>query len=526
MEPGQEGRSEPIEPQTMPGPDPRPPDEIPALAALLEELAERGVRYCSWKSNDHLLEGLAGRTDLDLLVARDDAVEFREVVARHGGKPLVPQPYAAYPGMEHFLGVDRGSGRLFHLHVHSRLVLGERYVKNHHLPLEGRTFASLRMLEGVPIPSADVELAILCVRALLKYRARDVVKDVLGIRTPGIPEETLREIGWLLSQTTASDVVAVFEGDPGGIDEATITAFLDVIRHRPRSGWALLRLRGQVRRSLRGSQRSGRIHVTSSYLATVWRRRTRWRWRQVETGMKPAGGGFGVAFVGADGAGKSTLVEAVAGWLAWKLVVRSYYLGSKQPSRMSRWSYTAFRACRRATRSIEARLTPRTIMARPTAYARDVFLASHHLAVAHDRLRRLEAARRDVSAGRVVIFDRFPMERLGADPDHRLLDGPQIPSALPSPGSRLVRSLAAREARIYGRFELPDELVVLRVSPDVSIARKPDHDHMTVTRKGRAVLQLARAAEAVMGSTVTVIDADRPFDEVLRRVQGRVWDAI
>ena len=59
---------------------------------------------------------------------------------------VVPSPAATYPAMEHLLGMDRASGRMFHLHVHYQLVLGERFVKNHRLPLEAEFLASTRAL--------------------------------------------------------------------------------------------------------------------------------------------------------------------------------------------------------------------------------------------------------------------------------------------------------------------------------------------------------------------------------------------
>ena len=40
---------------------------LEAAALLFASLNEEKVRYCHWKSNEHLLEGLAGQTDLDVL---------------------------------------------------------------------------------------------------------------------------------------------------------------------------------------------------------------------------------------------------------------------------------------------------------------------------------------------------------------------------------------------------------------------------------------------------------------------------
>lgn len=45
-----------------------------------------------------------------------------------------------------------------------------------------------------------------------------------------------------------------------------------------------------------------------------------------------ASGGLTVAITGADGAGKSTIINNLVQWLSWRLTVRSFYLGSSQPS--------------------------------------------------------------------------------------------------------------------------------------------------------------------------------------------------
>ena len=98
------------------------------------------------------------------------------------------------------------SGRLFHLHVHYKLILGEQYVKNYHFPIEEHILDGTQEKYGVRIPLPEVELVILSIRALLKYRDRDVIKDVFMIRYPGVPEHILDEILWLLAQTTLADV--------------------------------------------------------------------------------------------------------------------------------------------------------------------------------------------------------------------------------------------------------------------------------------------------------------------------------
>ena len=226
------------------------------------------------------------------------------------------------------------------------------------------------------------------------------------------------------------------------------------------------------------------------------------------------------------GPGKSTISSELAGWLGWKLQVRSLYLGSKQPSRASDWAYLGFRAFRRGHRSA-SRWPAGSVVSTPLAGVRDVMLALHYLSVGRDRTRRYREGVREAEGGKVVIFDRFPLTSLSADRDHQLLDGPQIRSVVAAPRGPVTRRLARTEERMYRTFRLPDRLVVLEVSPDVAIGRKPDHRPEVVTVKSRAARELATIAEERRGTAVVArVDADRPLRDVLHEVKARVWDAL
>jgi hypothetical protein len=503
-----------------------PPGTIRALATLLDDLATRQVRYCLWKSNLRLPQALAGVTDVDLLVDRTHSQAFNEVLGRHPVKPIFPPPHAVYPGMEHYLGFDKSDGRLFHLHVHYQMVLGEQFVKNYRVPMEREFLEFTRELGGVPVPSAALELSILSMRALLKYRARDVVKDVLGIRSPGLAEDIHSEIDWLLAQTSVEEVRVALETCGGPVPGDLIGEFLETVERAPRSGYQLFRLRGRLRATVARLQRRGRVQASAEYLGAVWRQRGRFRLHPApDERMTPAGGGLILALVGADGSGKSTLSGSLATWLGWKLEASVFYMGSKQPSRISSWLYLAFRAQRRGHRNLEALGRPAAWMCRPLGATRDLTLALHHLSIGRDRTRRYRAARRAAVAGSIVIFDRFPFERLSREPRARLLDGPQIAASVGGLGNRAIRALAAREERMYECFELPEYLLALQVSPEVSALRKPDHAPEIVAAKAREVLELAALA-ATSGAEVWSIDADRPLHEVTLEAKRRLWDVL
>ena len=499
---------------------------VPALVACLGDLVGEHVRHCSWKSNDHLLAALAGETDLDLLVDRHDAARFAAVASRHGLKRVIPQPAATYPAIEHYLGLDRQSGRLFHLHVHFQLVLGERYVKNHHLPVEREVLDSTRTLHGVLVPPAELELGILVVRTLLKFRARDVVKDVLRIRAPGIPTETRAEIEWLRGGRDLQAIRSALDAIGTVVRADVVCSFLDVVARDRRAGLRLAWLRARLRRALRHLRRRSRMRASAAYALGLWRhRRHRLLGRRGPPPMTLPGGGATIALVGADGSGKSTVAADVARWLGWKLDARVHYLGSKAPSPPTNWFYLGFRALRRSHRAVSHRLGNDSPAARLIGALRDLALALHHVSVSRDRGRRHARAQRRVRAGGIAVFDRYPLTCLGDRAEHRLLDGPLIAAVLgPRPGW-CTRALATVEARHYRRFGLPDHLVLLDVDPLVAAHRKPDHHFDVIRSKARAAAELAALAEAA-GADVVRIDANQPLDRVLLDVKARLWDGL
>jgi thymidylate kinase len=241
--------------------------------------------------------------------------------------------------------------------------------------------------------------------------------------------------------------------------------------------------------------------------------------------MTMATGGASFALVGADGSGKSTVAAELSSWLGWKVDARVHYLGSKPPSRASRWTYLAFRASRRGVRAASESFGEGTLVVRAAAGTRDTALAAHYLATARQRAHEYAAASRDTADGRVVVFDRFPLTRVAEIPRHDLVDGPRIAATVDSPGGPVMRRLAAAEQRIYQGFRPPTAMVVLDVDPEVATARKPDHDHDTVAAKAR-VLSFVSRTLAVPGSRVRTVDADRPLDDVLHDVKTELWHAL
>ena len=511
---------------------------------FLDALEEHRVSYIYWKSTYHLAEALDGETDLDLLVAQRDAQRFRRLALQHGFKSAVPPPQRQYPGVEEYLGFDPATGRLAHLHVHYRLVLGASYVKNHRLPLEEALLSSARRQEpegtlvskGVMVPAPEWELAVLVARVLLKTRDRDLLRAVLG-RSP-FPKSIRAELAHLTSRVDQGELANVLGTVGSVIPRELVLDFMAAWQGTGLKPWRLLSLRRRMRRALAPYQRSPRWRATVLYLACVVR--NRWPWGN-QPHRRPATGGLTIGFVGADGAGKSTVVADTCHWLGWKLGVRTLYMGSKQPSWIPRSVEIPFRVARRLHRVCEARLGERNALTRLAAAVRYPLESIHAVALGIDRYRRCRLGFRAAGQGAVVLFDRFPLPEV-----YDVMDGPRVDPAW----GGVCGPLARIERRLYQAIARPDHVVIMHVSPEVALARKPSQEPEAVIAKTAALRRFqgrndgpAFREQAPRGPQsagvfpsdgpafrsdphVTHVDAGVPLEQVVLRVRRIVWGLL
>ncbi len=483
------------------------------LASLFDELNVQGIRYCHWKSTHGLPKALGGATDLDLLVDRSHSRRFKQLLYRLDFKPALSHPRRQFPAIEDYLGFDEETGGLAHLHIHYRVVLGEEFVKNYDLPLERCLLDNTRMELGLRVPAPELEIIVLALRTLLKHS-----------HGGGISPSTRAEFAYLLGQATSEQVAGALTEHAGFITPGLVTGVLSALES-PMPSEVLDRLAHQARRELAPYQRHSRWRARAiSYQAALAQR---WPfsalYRRLLAGRDkrkiPIAGGLGIAFVGADGAGKSTIVHAIGKWLSWRLNVQTFYMGTSRPSPTTRAVRGAAQVlalahagCRRLTgeASRASRLAGR--LRRAAEYLRC-------LADARDRRARYLAGRRAVARGSIVVYDRYPLEAIRIT--GRAMDGPRIAALGNVYMNPLAAAMARLEARIYLSILPPEHVFALRVSPAVSQARKPEHDSARIAAKSQAIVEMARE-----GLRVTEIDADQPLDQVLLQIKTAIWHLI
>lgn len=491
-----------------PGAHPERP-ELELVRFLCQALLLNGVSYCHWKSNDALDRSASGENDLDLLVDRAQAATFEQILSRLGFKEVRPPRRRQFPGVFHYYGVDGPTGRFVHVDAQYTLQLGDDTTKNVRLPMDRAYLASAQQRSLFAVPTPEMELAVYVVRLALKHGTWDAA--LFGLA--GLKENEVRELDHLGEAVDVDRLREVVEA------------------HLPYVGWvvwsdyleALLRGAPLRERLVKGRRLVSRLAGCTRRppaLDTLVRctRRVTWGFRHFVLGQRATkslvSGGSLVAVVGGDGAGKTTAVTSLGDWLGGPFEVRRLHLGKPPPSVLTVVGKSLL---------VVARLLGlvRWLPHYPTPDEHQYVFPGYpwllwQVLTARDRRRLYRRARRLAARGSLVVCDRYPLKQI------TLMDGSRT-GWVPVEGLPLLAAwLVRHEQRCYAEMAEPDVLLVLRVEPEIAVARKQGVDPEGFVRPRSAEVYGAdwNATHAC------VIDASRPSEEVLAQMRTAVWEWI
>lgn len=493
---------------------------------LVQELGTADVRYCHWKSNEHLDESLVGEGDLDILIARDDTLRAEAVFSKLGFKHFLAVPTKRYNGITDFVGFDEKSGRLVHLHTHYCLTLGMHRLKDYRLPWEDELLGTIAPASGqtpIPLPSPEAEMLMLLVRTCLKIRVRD--RLLPGPHARALMKDFEPDRAWLYEQVDMRKLESLNNKwlDPG------LWPQVQAIASSPCDRRALLRIRKGVLRLLSifrsysplGAFLRGRQREIAWMLGVINKRYLHWArpWGRTATT-----GGIIVCILGADGAGKSTLTREIVRWLIFKLDAIPIYMGSgKGFSSMLRTPLILARNSlvkpdRRGSvdgdeRSVESATEKASI-----SFVAKVGLLLWGVVLANEKRNKLQKVWRASNRGMIVVTDRYPQAQI-----HGFNDGPLMQIFRESRWGGL-RAISRWELGIYRTADrvCPDLVVKLDVPIETALARKSDMGRDEINRRIKAVAAMSFPER----TKVVVVPADLPLDEVLARVKKAIWSVV
>jgi len=479
--------------------------EIKKIKRLFASLDSSSVRHCHWKSNQHLDEALSGKTDLDVLVDSAQAGVCRQLLREFGCKQVVPQPRAQYPGIEDWLAFDEESGRLAHIHLHFRIVIGN-HPKNYRLSLENWLLSDCGSRDGLHIAAHEKELIVLLVRIAFKTRYLDLLQAWLLPQYVFLPHTIRAELDWLLERVHMKNIATNLSASGLPVDAGLLADFLDRYASGCLTPAYCLAFKVKITRSLKDFKIQSFAGVQIRRVKIFFKR----FFLHAQTKKALCGRGVFFALVGADGSGKTRLAEDLLSWLSWKLETDVLYFGIPK-------SACAYQCIIKTIDLIERM--------KKKAYCLKVNLPGNMLGavsggfnsllwlyIGYHRLALGRQAHASRDNGFVIIGERFPRSTFMNMTEP--MDGPRLQK---QSKSSVVSGL---ERFFYTRIEQPDHVFVLKAGVEVLHARKNSTPMISLREKADAVNRIEADGKT------TVVDAEASYESVLRTIKRVVWDML
>ena len=483
--------------------------ELKIVRNLLDQLDK--ITYCHWKSNQHFDQALIGVDDLDILVDRKQADELLKILAKLHFKHFYTPAARTYIGIEDWLGFDEETGKIIHLHLHYNLVVGEKHLKGFLLPIEKDVLENRIYDEKhkVYMSSREDELLLLLLRLGMKVRKRDLRKKKI------IEKNTQNEFDWLKKNAKK------FEEYVDSKDFLTprIKAQLLAIYQDGVSWNNLNKLKKYLYKDLACYSQGTKFHNTAK---RHWREFSRIKFEILKKFFpsqfaflrrRSSIGGLTIAFLGADGSGKSSSIEEIYGWLKKVVDVRKFYLGSgdgkssilRAPLRFAKKNLDKTNKSKKADNHVDADLSKTTNSISPT---RKLWVYT----LSKERIKKLITMNRCRQYGYTVLTDRFPQDEFDG-----LCDGPRLRGQ--------KGFIARKEAKVFRLAKMcaPDIAIKLIASPEVAQSRKPNEIDPVVNKSlTDRILKIKLSKK----TTIVVINADRKKEEVLLDIKRAIWKGL
>ena len=388
---------------------------VPPFTELLASFHQRHVSYCYWRSGRRVEAAFAGDSDLDLLVAKQHQYRAQQSLLECGFKCFPAVAHRDHPAISSFLGYDEAGGRIVHVHLHVRLVVGGALLKTHRVRWEEMVLARAVCHPELPIRVLDPadEALLMVVRACLELRRTDPValrgwtaltrkfatdRAAFAARTVALDRAALLERA---REVFSDDLAALLTEDVFG---APARAAQRRLRRRMRRELGAWRTCNRVEEYLRSGVRTalwaaGRLNASCFHLARPWRRRA-------------PGGGCVAAIVGVDGSGKTTVMTAIRAWLDAEIDVVPIYFGTGggRPSLLLLPLKLMLPLIMRFVRTKPKGSSHGRVSDRPPGPVYSVLMMAWAGVLAVEKRTKLLAARRGAERGVVVIADRYPQD--------------------------------------------------------------------------------------------------------------------
>lgn len=493
---------------------------LKSIKQMLDAFEKNKIEYCHWKSNEHLAPALVGDTDLDMLFLPEQRSELDRILNACGLKRFRATPLMQYNAIEDYIGFDKETAKIWHLHTHYRMTLGEKHLKGYTITSWGYQILENRIWseQGIYTACYEDELILLLVRNSMKLRWRDIGKK--------IGPDDVAELTWLLQRIDKERLTAhahQYLGEEAA-DEIVKLSSEKLIKKAQMNC-----LHSILRRELKP-------FTGYSTASSWWIRSKRELYWLIGAVIRHAGlntnkpnrrvspsGGCTVAFLGCDGAGKSTTIAYVKKEFSKKLDVKTVYLGSGDGSSSLLRKPMKLVARKVGGKGVghavekeyaDTQGTKKRVSMKARLYSIAKVIWADTLA--NEKKKKLRQIAKARNNGMLVLIDRYPQTEI---PGYS--DGPLLTKYLEK-GHGFLHKRAMKEFGIYqsAYTNPPDLALKLMVPTEVAIARKPEMTAKEINNKKEAVMAMNPSRNSV------VVDTSVDMTESFGNVMNEIWKLI
>lgn len=481
---------------------------------VIKKFNDLMVLYCHWKSNEHLEAGLNGKTDLDILVARKHFKDTNQILLSLGFKRCKTVDYLDYHSVEDFIGFDEETGKLIHIHLHYELVIGNKFLKEYHLPIENKILNSriLNKKNNIYVCNPEYELVLLFMRRALKFSM--LRKN--GYWKGFFPKNEKKEFLWLLDRIKKEKVAKIAEEI---VDNEFKNYLINFITKFDKTWIRLIRKKAKnclAKYSSYSIFEGYILYLVNKFkAASKYLRSTKGKQPLLyRRGFKE--GGLIVVLLGVDGAGKSTIIKNIIKWLTWKIDVQHIYFGSGDGSS------SLLRVPLKLVAQIRRKIKGNVINKEKKDYEKKkdklIFRFAKSLwalTLALEKKKKLKKMWKARNNGMVVLCDRFPQTQF-----YGFNDGPLLRDWVNSKSS-IKRKLSRWEYNVYQLVEelSPDIIIKLTIPLSLAASRKKDTPLYKLNEKKNVVDKLT----FIDVKRVYTVDSSGSIEETSLKVRKIIW---
>lgn len=480
------------------------------------------VHYCHWKSNEHLMEGLVGDTDLDVFVCASDKQLAESLLSQCGYLECQPQKGHRYPNVFEWIGFDSKTGKLVHVHLHYQIITGTKFCKEYVFPVDDIIIAT-RIKDdttGVYIADPNLEIIILHSRIALKARNKRNIhlddnndKEVRYLRERIESEKVLSYCRQLIPNNGEELYNYIITGN---ISVACWYRIYQIVEQwlRPYRKYSKSRVFFQFNYF---DKRNYFVIKLNSRFNSLYINQKVFKKRQLS-----------ICFLGQDGSGKSTVTKELCKWLNWKIEARRFYLGSGDHYNgllkriIKKTQKVSNNVNKPSKQDNEIQINQKTTKKKKNLknFFSAFLVAYNYLTVARRAYREVLKAEKYRQRGGIPLYDRFPQVQFKG-----VYDGPKIEYSFEKSGLdyRIIRRMAVKEENYLLRIQQfqPQLVFKLILSPQESIRRKPFEDLEAVTRKHEITKQI-KFDKAI----VYTIDATQDYQQEILSIKNEIWRVL